>query len=109
MILRMLRLRSLTDVSTISGILSLIDNPSVDIVQGLSRSPVVERLQERFLCLTQDFSGTGLSTKGHAQGTIVGFNKIRKEILFGFKNPDIGYLFFIIPIESDLEALLNLS
>ncbi len=79
MILRTLGLRSLPDVSTISRNLSQMDDVSVDNVQNLSRNIVVEGLvREQFPRLTLDFDGSVLSTKGHAQGTAVGFNKARK-------------------------------
>ncbi len=79
MILRTLGLRSLPDISTISRNLSQMDDASVDNVQNLSRSLVVEGLvREQFPRLTMDFDGSVLSTKGHAQGTSVGFNKTRK-------------------------------
>ncbi len=56
-----------------------MDDASVDNVQNLSRTIVVEGLmREQFPRLTLDFDGSVLSTKGHAQGSAVGFNKARK-------------------------------
>jgi hypothetical protein len=48
-------------------------------VRSLSRDLVLDRLEaERFRLLTLDFDGTVQSTKGHAEGTAVGFNKKKK-------------------------------
>jgi hypothetical protein len=51
----------------------------VDNVRQLSRSMVIEGLQRERLCrLTLDFDGSVQSTKGHAEGAAVGFNKAKK-------------------------------
>jgi len=79
LVLRLLGLRKFPDVSTISRTLSGMDLQSFDNVRGLSNSLVIEGLQrERFPRLTLDFDGSVLSTKGHAEGTAVGFNKAKK-------------------------------
>ena len=79
MVKRLLGLKSLPDVSTISRNLSQMVDAGVDNVQHLSRSIVTEGLvREQFPRLTLDFDGSVLSTKGHAQGTAVGFNKTKK-------------------------------
>jgi hypothetical protein len=79
LVLRLMGLRKIPDVSTISRTLSKMDLQSVDNVRGLSNSLVIEGLQrERFPRLTLDFDGSVLSTKGHAEGTAVGFNKAKK-------------------------------
>ncbi len=79
MVLRVLGLRKLPDVSTISRSLAQMDMQCGDNVQDLSRSLVVEGLKrEQFARLTLDFDGAVQSTKGHAQGTAVGFNPKRK-------------------------------
>jgi len=79
LVLRLLGLKKLPDVSTISRSLSQMDNQSIDNLHGLSRSFVINGLQrERFTRLTLDFDGSVLSTKRHAQGSAVGYNKARK-------------------------------
>ena len=48
-------------------------------VRRLSRSLVIEGLRrEQLPRLTLDFDGSVQSTKGHAEGTAVGFNKSKK-------------------------------
>ena len=75
LVLRLLGLRRLPDVSTISRALYQIDQRSVEKVRALSRALVQEGLwRERFPRLTFDFDGSIQSTKGHAEGTAVGFN-----------------------------------
>ena len=77
--LRLLGLRKLHDVSTISRALSQMETEGVDKLRALSSSLVVEGLQrEQFARLTLDFDGSVLSTKAHAEGTAVGFNKRKK-------------------------------
>ena len=78
-VLRLMGLRKLPDVSTISRALSQMESEGVDNVRQLSRSMVIEGLQrERLPRLTLDFDGSVQSTKGHAEGTAVGFNKAKK-------------------------------
>jgi hypothetical protein len=79
MILRLMGLKKLPDVSTISRSLSQLDDKSVQNIRKLSRSFVISGLQrEQFPRLTMDFDGSVLSTKGHAQGSAIGFNKSKK-------------------------------
>ena len=79
MVLRLMGLKKLPDVSTISRGLAQLDDKSVDNIQYLSRSFVVDGLQrEQFPRLTLDFDGYVLSTKGHAEGSAIGFNKKKK-------------------------------
>jgi len=79
LVLRLLGLKKLPDVSTISRSLSQMDTQSIDNIRRLSRSFVINGLQrERFNRLTLDFDGSVLSTKRHAQGSAVGYNKARK-------------------------------
>lgn len=79
LVLRLMGLRKIPDVSTISRTLSGMDLQGFDNVRDLSRSLVVEGLQrEQFPRLTLDFDGSVQSTKGHAEGTAVGFNKAKK-------------------------------
>jgi hypothetical protein len=59
--------------------LKQLDNKSVNNVQNLSQAFVVSGLQrEYFPRLTLDFDGSVLSTKAHAEGAAIGFNKIKK-------------------------------
>jgi hypothetical protein len=79
LLLRLMGLRRLPDVSTISRALSQMELDAVDNLRDLSRSLVIEGLQREALPrLTLDFDGSVLSTKGHAEGTAVGFNKNKK-------------------------------
>ncbi len=79
MILRLMGLKKLPDASTISRSLALLDDQSIQNVRRLSRSFVISGLQrEQFPRLTMDFDGSVLSTKGHAEGSAIGFNKVKK-------------------------------
>jgi hypothetical protein len=76
---RVLGLRTLPDASTISRTLAQVDATSVDQVRSLCTGLVLERLErEDFARLTLDFDGSVLSTKRHAEGAAVGFNKMKK-------------------------------
>jgi hypothetical protein len=78
-VLRLLGLRRLPDVSTISRALSQIEYEDVEKQRELSRCLVIEGLiRERLPRLTFDFDGSVITTKGHAEGTAVGFNKVKK-------------------------------
>ena len=78
-VLRLMGLRKLPDVSTISRAFGQMDLDGVENVRKLSRSLVIEGLQrENFPRLTFDFDGSVQSTKSHAEGTAVGFNKAKK-------------------------------
>lgn len=79
LVLRLMGLRKIPDVSTISRTLSTMEIQGIENVRILSRSLVVEGLQrEQFPRITLDFDGSVQSTKGHAEGTAVGFNKAKK-------------------------------
>ena len=79
LVLRLMGLRKLPDVSTISRGLAQIESEGVEKVREMSRSLVIEGLKrERLPRLTFDFDGSVKSTKGHAEGTAVGFNKSKK-------------------------------
>jgi hypothetical protein len=78
-VLRLMGLRRLPDVATISRALCQMEAEGVENVRKLSRSLVIEGLQrEQLPRLTLDFDGSVQSTRGHAQGTAVGFNKAHK-------------------------------
>lgn len=79
MVKRVLGLKRLPDVSTISRLLSRADKTSVEKIRDKSRNWVIQRLStERFSRVTLDFDGSVLSTGRHAEGTAVGFNKKKK-------------------------------
>jgi hypothetical protein len=79
LVLRILGLRRLPDVATLSRTLSKLKQENVEKVRELSCSLVLEGLKrENLHRLTFDFDGSLQSTKGHAEGTAVGFNKVRK-------------------------------
>ena len=79
LVLRLMGLRKLPDVSTISRSLSKIQYKEIERCRALSRTMVIEGLKrENLPRLTFDFDGSVQSTKGHAEGTAVGFNKKKK-------------------------------
>ena len=76
---RLLGLKRLPNVSTVSRSLKSADACSVDNVRAESRTVVLERLvAEGFATITLDFDGSVLSTGRHAEGAAVGFNKKKK-------------------------------
>ena len=79
LVLRLMGLRKLPDVSTISRSLSQIECKEIEKGRALSRLMVIEGLKRENLSrLTFDFDGSVQSTKGHAEGTAVGYNKKKK-------------------------------
>lgn len=79
MVLRLLGLRKLPDVSTVSRALARVDDKSIIKIRQACREMLLTRLQA--LCLvrvTLDFDGSVLSTGRMAEGTAVGFNKQKK-------------------------------
>ena len=79
LVLRLMGLRKLPDVSTISRALSQMEQEGVEKVRELFSSLVLEGLKREALPrLTFDFDGSVQSTKGHVEGTAVGFNKVKK-------------------------------
>jgi hypothetical protein len=76
---RVLGLKVLPSVPTVSRMLSEFDQRSVASQQAVSRDLVLGRLQKEALrTVTLDFDGSVQSTKRHAEGTAVGFNKEKK-------------------------------
>ena len=76
---RVLRVRRVPDVATISRTLSSGDARSVDKLRELKRELVLERMEAEALPrVTADFDGSALTTSRKAEGTAVGFNKKRK-------------------------------
>lgn len=79
MVKRLLGLRHLPEVSTISRALAAVDEQSVSNLRRENRHLVLERLKSLGLSrLTVDFDGSVQSTRRHAEGTAVGFNKKKK-------------------------------
>jgi hypothetical protein len=76
---RILGLKRLPDVATISRVLKESDAKSVDNLQRLLRQISFERLRSLGLArVTLDFDGSVQSTGRFAEGTAVGFNKKKK-------------------------------
>lgn len=79
MLLRLLGLRRLPDVSTISRALAAQDEASVSAMRNVVTDLVVEDVRRAGLDrLTLDFDGSVQSTTGHVQGTAVGYNPKKK-------------------------------
>jgi hypothetical protein len=79
LISRIIGVRKLPDVSTVSRTLEQIDPRGLLNLRALSRNIVLDRLAtERCPRVTIDFDGSVISTKRHAEGTAVGYNKIKK-------------------------------
>ena len=76
---RLLGLKRLPDVSTLSRMLKDADPRSVERLRRLLRDMLFERLASLGLArITLDFDGSVQSTRRHAEGTAVGYNKKRK-------------------------------
>lgn len=79
MVKRLLGLKQLPDVATMSRALARADEQAVENVRGECRRLVLERIGSVELPrVTVDFDGSVLSTGRHAEGTAVGFNKHKK-------------------------------
>ena len=71
--------RFLPSVSTASRYLSKMDEKAATNLRELLGQLTVERIMEAQLPrVTLDFDGTVQSTRGHAEGTAIGYNKKRK-------------------------------
>jgi len=76
---RVLGLRRVPDVATLSRALAQVDPRSIGKVRALVRQLVLDRLQHlQPARLTLDFDGSVLSTQRAAEGSAVGFNKQKK-------------------------------
>lgn len=74
-----LGLRRIPGVATVSRALRSMDAISVTRLRSLIRTFVLERLERENLArITADFDGSVQSTKGHAEGTAVGYNTKKK-------------------------------
>src|SRR5207247_4840072 len=79
LIKRVLGLKVLPDVSTISRALMEFDDRAIAAHHELNREQVMDRVQREGLRrITVDFDGSVLSTRKHAEGSAVGFNKQKK-------------------------------
>jgi hypothetical protein len=76
---RVLGLKRIPDVATLSRMLKEADQKSVDKLRRLLTDMVLERLGRLPLArITLDFDGSVQSTKRRAEGTAAGFNKKKK-------------------------------
>jgi len=76
---RVIVIKTIPDVSTISRGLSLIDEKSYCNLRKLLNEMVLKRLKDEDIKrITLDFDGSVLSTSSHAEGTAVGYNKLKK-------------------------------
>jgi Transposase DDE domain group 1 len=79
MVLRLLGLRRLPDVSTVSRAMARVDDKSILKIRHACREMLLARLQIlRLVRVTLDFDGSVLSTGRMAEGAAVGFNKQKK-------------------------------
>ena len=78
-VLRLLGLRCMPSVSTISRQLSTADDRSIRGIERLQQNLVIEALiREQLPRITLDFDGSVLGTCRHAEGVANGFNKKKK-------------------------------
>jgi len=78
-VLRLLQLRRLPHVATMSRVLTQITRTMIDQLRHLLRSLVLQRLASLGLRrITLDFDGSVLGTNRWAEGTAVGFNPKKK-------------------------------
>lgn len=77
---RLLGLKRLPDVSTVSRTLRTIDGPAIEKVRELNRKLIIARLQKLALSrLTLDFDGSVIWTlQRRAEMTAIGYNKKKK-------------------------------
>lgn len=76
---RLLGMKRLPDVGTLSRMLKEADEKSVHRLRRLLREMIIERLKEMHVTrLTLDFDGSVQSTGRRAEGTAVGFNRKKK-------------------------------
>ena len=79
MVQRVLGLKRLPDVATVSRMLAKFDLPGVERLRGLVRGLILNRLtQLRLPRVTLDFDGSVIRTSRWAEGTAVGFNPSKK-------------------------------
>lgn len=79
LIKRVLGLRSIPEVSTMTRVLGNADEESVENVKSVSTKIVLNRIiSEKLVRITLDFDGSVFSTSAYAEGTAVGYNKKKK-------------------------------
>ena len=79
MVRRLLNLKKLPDVATISRTLSDMDDESVSRYLTMASHVVLTRLSTQSLPrVTLDFDGSVIGTNRYAEGTAVGFNRKKK-------------------------------
>jgi hypothetical protein len=79
LVCRVLGVARLPDVSTISRTLATATGKCVTRLQALLKQLVLDRLRKLELAtVTIDFDGTVQTTRRHAEGSAVGYNKMRK-------------------------------
>jgi hypothetical protein len=77
MVKRLLGLKRMPEVSTVSRALKSVDEQSYDNLRGLNRDLVVNRIAT-LTRITLDFDGSVFGTNRAAEGTAVGYNKKKK-------------------------------
>ena len=76
---RVLGLRRLPDVSTWTRGLAAVTAEDVTRLRAMNRALVTERVRaEGMRRITVDFDGSVLTTRGHAEGSAIGYNRKRK-------------------------------
>ena len=76
---RLLGVKRLPDVATLSRSLAGMDARSVEKLRRLNRRQVLQRIEDLGLArITLDFDGSVLSTSRFAEGTAVGYNRRKK-------------------------------
>jgi len=76
---RLLGVKRLPDVATLSRSLAGMDARSVEKLRRLNRQQVLQRIEDMGLArITLDFDGSVLSTSRFAEGTAVGYNRRKK-------------------------------
>lgn len=79
LVLRILGMKRMPSVSTISRQLESADDRSIEKVQHLQRTLVVDALErEQLARITLDFDGSVLGTCRRAEGVAIGFNRKKK-------------------------------
>lgn len=79
LVCRVIGVAKLPDVATISRTLSAATAREVLRLRALLRRLVLDRMRKLGLAtVTLDFDGSVLSTRGHAEGSAIGYNKKRK-------------------------------
>src|SRR5690606_408064 len=71
--------RTVTDVSTWTRGLAAVTAEDVTRLRAMNRALVTERVRaEGMRRITVDFDGSVLTTRGHAEGSAIGYNRKRK-------------------------------